>query len=288
MGGVDTVLEENIMIGPEINQKVLSAMLEKLEAPNNLIYLCYRGSIAHNTFIPPTEPNSTSDVDLMGVYILPKEYYIGISQHKTKYPTTIEIKKEVDGVLLDCVFYEVRHFITMALKSNPNVFCALWVNPQHILLSRHMFDIVINAREHFLSRRCIYKSFTGYADSQLRSMEKYSKSAYMGEKRKRLIEKYGYDVKNAAVLITLLNIGIEALNTGKINVYRTHDVDMIKGIKCGYWKLYEIKLFADDLFNRSKKAYELSTVQEEPKSDLVENILMNMLSVYINKNRIIL
>ena len=273
------------MVSPE--SQVLLNALDKINAPDNLIYLCYRGSVAHNTYLAPTEPNGTSDVDLMGVYILPKEYYIGISQHKTHYPTTIEIKKEVDGVLLDCVFYEIRHFITMAIKSNPNVFCALWVKPQHVILTRHMFNALTNAKEHFLSRRQIFMSFTGYANRQLKEMEEHTTSGYMGEKRKRMIEKYGYDVKNAAVLVMLLNIGIEALNTGKVNVYRTHDADMIRGIKRGLWQLDEVKMFADNLFRQARKAYESSTIQEEPRRDLAENILMSMLSVYINRNKII-
>jgi hypothetical protein len=49
---------------------------------DNLILLGYRGSIAHNMYIPNTDPNSIDDIDLMGVFLAPENFYIGLGQHK--------------------------------------------------------------------------------------------------------------------------------------------------------------------------------------------------------------
>jgi len=225
--------------------------------------------------------NSASDTDLLGVFLSPLEYYLGIRQHKLDNPTTIEIKQEVDGELLDCVFYEVRHFVGMALKSNPNIFSALWVNPEHRILLRKQFIPYIDNRRIFLSKRQIYKSFTGYANGQLKEMTSHNTKGYMGEKRKKLIEKFGYDVANASHLIRLLHMGIEALQTGWIKVFRDADANMLIDIKLGKWKLDEVKRYADSLFHKAKKAYIESTLQEEPNTAEAERILMGILYKYL-------
>lgn len=264
------------------NDTILKVLPELDGIPKNLIYLCYRGSIASNTYIPPI-----SDVDLMGVYILPREYYIGISQHKTLNPTTVEVKQEVNGTIYDCVFHEFRHFLTMALRCNPNVICGLWVRPEHILMVRHKFNVCLNLRNYFLSRKQLYKSFTGYALAQLQGVRDLDIHGYMGEKRKRMVEKYGYDVKNAAQLVYLLHVGIEALETSQLNVFRTEDAGLIKSIKMGEWALDDVKLYADNLFHHAKKAYEQSKLQEEPKTDRIENMIVMMLKWFIVKNCIV-
>ena len=258
--------------------------LDKLNVPDNLIFLCYRGSISHNTYVPNTDPNSVDDIDLMGVFLSPPEYYIGLSQHKLDNPTTVEIIQEVDGILLDCVFYELRHFISMALKSNPNVFSALWVKPEHHILVDEQFKPYLDNRKIFLSKDQIYKSFTGYANGQLKRMTHYDKKGYMGEKRKRLVEKFGYDCKNASHLIRLLHMGIEALQTGEVKVFRDVDADMLIKIKLGEWKLDDVKIYADELFNQAKEAYEKSTLPENPDTELAEIMLMQILYMYIARS----
>jgi len=272
-----------IKINPE-NQDILTKLM-KINMPKNIVYLCYRGSISHNTYVPNTDPNSVDDIDIIGVFLAAKEYYIGLSQHKSENPTTIEIMGEVDDVLLDCVFYEIRHFISMALKSNPNIFSAIWVDPIHHILVNPYFEPYLTNKKSFISRYNLYKSFTGYANGQLKEMSAYNKQGYMGEKRKRLIDKFGYDVKNAAHLIRLLHMGIEALQTGCIKVLRNVDAEMIIDIKLGKWPLDEVKMYAEELFRRAKKAYEQSTLPEKPDKELAEQILMHFIRSYINSGK---
>jgi predicted nucleotidyltransferase len=235
--------------------------------------------------VPNIDPNSVDDVDILGVFLSSKEYYIGLSQHKTKNPTTVEIMREVDGVLLDCVFYEIRHFVGMALKSNPNIFSALWVHPNHHILKNSYFEPYIANRRYFISRHHLYESFTGYANGQLKEMIAYNKQGYMGEKRRKLIEKFGYDVKNASHLIRLLHMGIEALQTGDIKVLRNVDAEMLIDIKTGKWTLDEVKMYADELFHQVKKAYRKSDLPEEPNKEKVESLLMHVIKAYINSEK---
>lgn len=55
---------------------------------------------------------------------------------------------------------------------------------------------------------------------RFRKLHREHFSGYMGEKRKAMVRKYQYDVKNAAHLIRLLRMGTEFLTTGELQVYR--------------------------------------------------------------------
>ena len=41
-----------------------------LEFPHTPILVCYRGSQAHGTYVPPEDADSIDDVDLLGVQFL--------------------------------------------------------------------------------------------------------------------------------------------------------------------------------------------------------------------------
>jgi predicted nucleotidyltransferase len=89
-------------------------------------------------------------------------------------------------------------------------------------------------------------------------------AAYMGEKRKRLVIEHGYDTKNAAHLVRLLRMCVEFLETGRMNVYRTHDAEELKEIKRGEWTLDEVQAVATDLFAQAKSARDWSTLPHSP------------------------
>jgi hypothetical protein len=89
-------------------------------------------------------------------------------------------------------------------------------------------------------------------------------SGYMGEKRKAMVRKYQYDVKNAAHLIRLLRMGAEFLETGTLNVYRTTDADELKVIKRGGWSLDQVKTEAERLFSGIEAARQRSPLKPVP------------------------
>jgi uncharacterized protein len=99
---------------------------------------------------------------------------------------------------------------------------------------------------------------------RFRKLHKEHFSGYMGEKRKAMVRKYQYDVKNAAHLIRLLRMGIEFLETGQLRVYRTADADEIKQIKRGGWTLGQVKAEADRLFGRIAEARARSPLPPQP------------------------
>ena len=91
--------------------KGLSEKETKELIPDNLIFLGYRGSIAHGMYVPSSDPNSIDDKDIMGVYFASPSHYLGIKQEKET------IEKWYNE--WDCVYYEFRKLIKLLVKGNP-------------------------------------------------------------------------------------------------------------------------------------------------------------------------
>jgi uncharacterized protein len=101
-------------------------------------------------------------------------------------------------------------------------------------------------------------------------------SGYMGEKRKAMVRKYQYDVKNAAHLIRLLRMGAEFLETGTLNVYRTSDADELKVIKRGGWSLEQVKTEAERLFSGIEAARQRSPLKPVPDQLAAHTLLIEL------------
>ena len=229
----------------------------------SLVLLGRRGSEAHGTYLPPTEPDAIDDRDLMGACIPPARYYLGLS----RWEGAEAIKGQWDVVL-----YELRKFVRLLEKQNPNVIGMLWLEPEDYLFVSEEGRALIENRELFRGRKLAYQSFCGYASSQLKKMEGGAFRGYMGDKRKRLVEQHGYDTKNAAHLIRLLHMGEEYLRTGEMRVRRTWDRDMLVEIKRGGWKLEQVKEYAESRFARVRDAFEQSPMPDEPDHEAVDSL----------------
>ena len=241
--------------------------------PDNTILLGYRGSIAHNMYLPNDDPNSTDDIDLMGVYMAPVDHYIGI--HKSE--ETIE--KFIGQ--WDVVNYEFLKFVHLLLKSNPNVLSLLWIRDNHYVERNTYGKLLIENRDLFVSKAA-YKSFTGYAYGQLKKMTHQAHQGYMGKKRKALVEKFGYDTKNAAHCIRLLKMGMEFLIEGELNVFRK-DAPYLLEIKRGLWSLEDIKEEAKRLFHLADQAFVESKIPNKPDYEKINNMTKSILLNYINR-----
>lgn len=234
--------------------------------PLNMVLLGYRGSIAHGTYVPSTDPNSIDDKDIMGVYIGRKEHYLGFEKREV-------YERQVNE--WDVVLYELRKFVGLLLKSNPNVLMLLWLPEKYYLLKNTFGESLITNRNLFVSKYA-YHSFSGYAHGQFHRMTNFKCEGYMGKKRKGLVEKYGYDTKNASHLIRLLKMGIEFLTEGNLYVER-EDATQLLSIKRGEWTLEQVKKEAEQLFNLAQEAYIQSKLPDKPDIANAEMLLMKIL-----------
>lgn len=232
----------------------------------NPIYVGYRGSHVHGTYVPSNDPNSIDDIDLLSIFIGPKEHYLGFGRRDNYEKFIGEY---------DIVAYEIRKFFGLLLKGNPNVLHALWIDRQFLLLTTDWWDLIIENRELFSSKQAFF-SFSGYARSQLRRMTHYKFEGYMGQKRKALVEQHGYDTKNASHLIRLLRMGIEFLRTGELTVTRP-DARELLDIKQGKWTLERVQAEANELFENISEVYDKSPLPLAPNKAKAEELLMNII-----------
>ncbi len=250
---------------------------EGIKFGDHAMMLAFRGSVSHGTYRPPTEPNSIDDIDTVGVALLPIEYYFGF--HKfTK-------GKQVDVNEFDMVFYDIRHFFSLLLNSNPNVLSTLFLRPQYYIHTTKYWDRIVENRNLFISKAA-FKSFCGYANDQLKKMNGTQCTGRLGAKRKALIEKYGYDVKKGSTLIMILRQGIELLLSGELNVFRPDWQELLE-IKDGKYKKQEIIDMAEGLFREARVAYEQSPLPEEPNRVEAEKLLINIIIDYYKEQKIL-
>ncbi len=220
-----------------------------------LIYKTYVGSHSYGT------NTKDSDVDTRGICIPPESYLLGLDNFE---------QKEVSGS--DEVIYSLKKFVHLALNNNPNILDSLFVAPNHIIYSNEFGKELRDLRYDFLSKK-VYKTYGGYAYSQLKRMTTVEKNAI--GKRKESIEWLGYDGKNALHLIRLLRMGIEILTDGEVNVLR-HDNSYLLEIRNGKYDKEYIEEEAKRLNGLLDQAYVTSKLPSKPEYNKINSWLISV------------
>lgn len=125
---------------------------------DNIIFLTIHGSHCYGTNI------ETSDVDLKGLAIPPKQYFFG-------YLNDFEQAEFNDP---DCVIYDIRKFVQLAAEANPNIIEILFTDPADYVIKHPIMDKLIENRDLFISKKARW-TFSGYAHSQLKRMNSHYK-----------------------------------------------------------------------------------------------------------------
>lgn len=238
------------------------------------IILGYRGSVVHGTYI--SNDRAIDDKDVLGVCIPPKEYYLGMKKFE-QFERLPEQEDKVDP--WDILIYEFHKFVRLLLKSNPNVLCLLWLPEKYYLKVKPVGQKLIDNRNLFVSKAA-YHSFSGYAYGQLKRMTALATHWRMGAKRKALVEKYGYDTKNASHLIRLLRMGIEFLTDGELHPVR-EDASQLIQIKMGEWSLDKVHREADHLFKQCEKAFINSRLPDKPDESAAKELVAEITEEFL-------
>lgn len=135
-----------------------------LSIPEGTILTAYRGSVAHNMYVPKNDPKHIDDIDLLGVCIGEPKHYFGLHEWGSR-----GTKEQMQGQY-DCVWYEIRKAFSLWLQGNPNVLGILWLRREHFVDLRPAAKRIIDNRNLFVGKH-VYASFAGYASAQLQEME---------------------------------------------------------------------------------------------------------------------
>jgi predicted nucleotidyltransferase len=225
--------------------------------------------VAHNLYIPPEDPNSIDDLDIVIGVIQPIDHYFGLRKFGNRGT------KDTWMGSLDIVTYEATKMISLLAQGNPNILSLLWTKDEHFLYRHPVFNKLRRERSLFVGKH-VYKSFAGYASAQIYKMEHSAYEGHMGTKRKELVDKYGFDCKNAAHAIRLLRMGCEFLTTGELQVFRQYDREELLDIKTGKWTLEQVKTEAKRLFDAHREIYDTCTLPEDVNYDDINSLSVEM------------
>lgn len=214
----------------------------------------FRGSHAHGTAIEPDDPMGTDDVDLMAVVVPPPSHYLGLDTYGSR--GTREVK---DGPY-DVVAYEARKFVSLLAKGNPNVLGLLWLDNDRRVpygtVSMESAGLLLRTnREPFTLTKQTIRAHLGYAQAQRAKMEASpTAQAYMGERRRALAERFGYDTKHAAHMLRLLWNVVDLMDTGRLRVHMDEiDSTYLKEVKRGEWDISTVFNAADEYIARARR-----------------------------------
>lgn len=129
---------------------------EELRLQRECILLeCISGSRAYNLQVP------TSDTDIKGIFILPQSELYGITY-------TPQVANQSN----DEVYFEVKRFLELLEKNNPNILELLSTGGDSQLYRHPLMDLIKPA--DFLSRLCL-DTFAGYAATQMKKAKGLNK-----------------------------------------------------------------------------------------------------------------
>jgi uncharacterized protein len=132
---------------------------------------------------------STSDTDIRGVFVLPKNTFYGL-----------EYTAQVNNETNDIVYYELKRFMELLSKSNPNILEML-CSPDSCVLQKHPVMEMLKP-EMFVSKLC-EQSFANYAFTQIKKAYGLEKKIMqpMDEERKSVLDFcFVYEEKEAMPL----------------------------------------------------------------------------------------
>lgn len=129
--------------------------VNSIRSSDLLLFDCISGSRAYGLHTPQ------SDTDMKGVFLLPKRVYYGL-----------EYTDQVNNETNDEVYYELKRFIDLLVKNNPNIL-ELLNTPEDCIKHRHPIMDLIKP-EMFLSKLC-KQTFAGYAQSQIKKAKGLNK-----------------------------------------------------------------------------------------------------------------
>jgi hypothetical protein len=126
-----------------------------------------------------------------------------------------------------------------------------------------------------------YSLVTNQLCEQYVGMRRTYHKAYMGQKRWKMVQQHGYDVKNAAHLVRLLHLGYEYLTEGRLNVRRTWDVELLLAIKRGEWELQRVQAHADHYFAAIEEA--TSVLPASLDTDHIDRLVTSLVKEHLSR-----
>ena len=208
-----------------------------------VIYRCVVGSRAYGL------EQHASDIDRRGIYVPPAELQWSLFG----VPEQLESEENQE------CYWELRKFIVLALKANPNVLECLYTPLVEIVTP--LSEELLQQRDMFLSK-LVYQTYNGYVFSQFRKLEQ--------DIRNQGSIKW----KHAMHLIRLLLSGIKVLKEGFVPVRVEEHRDRLLAIRNGKTPWDEVNLWRLQLHKEFDAAYAETRLPDRPDYENANTFLV--------------
>jgi uncharacterized protein len=206
---------------------------------DSIKYLTLMGSHAYG--------NATvdSDYDFYGFLIPPAQVLFPhlrgeipeFGRHKEKFMQfQIHAYEDPKWGEVDLYLYTLPRYFQLVMEGNPNMVDSLFTSVDCVKYSTVVSDMVRDDRKLFLSQKC-YHTFRGMAFSHMQRITNRNREGSRAE----LVEKYGYDVKDASHMVRCLLEVKQILFEGDLDL--TRNATLLTGVKSGGWSLERTKEF---------------------------------------------
>jgi predicted nucleotidyltransferase len=182
--------------------QAVGAVLDDHHLYDYVVYRCVLGSHAYGL------ANEGSDLDRRGIYLPPAELHWSL----------FGVPEQLEDKETDEVYWEMRKFVTLALKANPNILECLYT--PLVELTTPVAEELLGMRASFLSK-LVYQTYNGYVLSQFKRLEQDLRTAGTVK------------WKHAMHLIRLLIAGVTALREGHVPVQVGEHRNRLLAIKRG-------------------------------------------------------
>ena len=219
------------------------AVLAEHDLYDHVIYRCVLGSHAYGL------AHEASDVDRRGIFLPPAELHWSL----------FGVPEQLEDRETDEVYWEIRKFVTLALKANPNILECLYTPV--IELTTPLADELLAMRESFLSK-LVYQTYNGYVLSQFKRLEQDIRTTGT------------IKWKHAMHLIRLLIAGVTALREGYVPVRVGEHRERLLSVKRGEVEWPEVNEWRLALHREFDRALEATSLPDRPDYDRANTYLV--------------
>jgi len=208
-----------------------------------------------------------SDQDIRGIVIAPAKYHLGLERFE-----------HYDDPDEDKVYYDIKKFVKLVAKGNPHVIEWMYA-PSYFIKDMYGNWLFRICREHAISQRLI-KHHIGMATNHMRRIDEPGRKC--GVKGKELIKKFGYNTKDAACIVRVLEQCIEMLTLGKLVMPRPN-ADILLNIRHGGWSLDHLRSYIDIQLEGIRTIEEkgLSILPKKPRFNKLNEEIVNLVSHFL-------
>lgn len=215
---------------------------EIVKEENRLLYSYIRGSHCHGINTP------LSDIDKGGIFIAKKEDLLDLG---------LNYQPQIANETNDIVYYELKKFMDLLIKSNPTILEALFVDDKFVEFEHPLITELKKNKDEFITKKC-FPSFFGYAESQIKKAKGLNKKINWDEQQ--MVRKTPFDFaytfyKQGSTKIEnwLDNRGLKQEFCGLVHIPNMHDTYGVYYDWGAHFEANDIKTIED--FQKNEAAY---------------------------------